>query len=164
MQPSPEDVDWAANLAGRSLLTGQYARPANYANLNLPSGYSPSLDFPLPAPFGPSGKSIPREVLEGIFAQESNFNQASWHSIQGVAGNPLIADYYAAGGGDLAGAVTDSTGAPNPDCGYGLGQITTGMRTGQMSYDLQRKVAVDYAENVAASAQILTQKWNELAA
>lgn len=148
MQPSPEDVDWAANLAGRGELvgaSGQFLRPANYANLN-----------------GASGKSIPREVLEGIFAQESNFNQATWHSVQGVAGNPLIADYYAAGGGYVVGAVTDSTGQPNPDCGYGLGQITTGMRTGQMSYDLQRKVAADYAEGAAAAAQILSQKWNEL--
>lgn len=156
MQPSPDDVDWAANLAGRSLLTGAAARPAGYANLGLPA-YSPSLDFPLPAPFGPGGQSIPREVLEGIFAQESNFSQASWHSVQGVAGNPLIADYYGAGGGYVVGAVT-------PDCGYGLGQVTTGMQTGAMAYDLQRKVAVDYAENAAAAAQILAQKWNELAA
>lgn len=155
MQPSPEDVDWAANLAGRSLLTGGAARSAGYANLGLPA-YSPSQDFPLPAPFGPNGDSIPREVLEGIFAQESNFNQASWHSVQGVAGNPLIADYYGAGGGDVV-------GVQNPDCGYGLGQVTTGMHVGDMSYDLQRKVAVDYAENVAAAAQILAQKWNELA-
>jgi hypothetical protein len=164
MQPSPEQVAWAANMAGRGQLQGQYARPSTYANLNLSTGYSPSLDFPLPAPFGPNGQSIPREVLEAIYAQESNFNQATWHSMQGVAGNPLIADYYAAGGGYLIGAVTDSTGAPNPDCGYGLGQVTTGMRTGQMAYDLQRKVAVDYAEDAAASAQLLAQKWDELAA
>ena len=156
MQPSPEDVDWAANLAGRGLLTGSSARPQGYANLGLPA-YSPSVDFPLPAPFGPGGPSIPREVLEGVFAQESNFNQASPHAVQGVAGNPLIADYYGAGGGYVTGVTT-------PDCGYGLGQVTTGMHTGDMSYDLQRKIAVDYAENVAASAQILAQKWNELAA
>ncbi len=156
MQPSPQDVDWAANLAGRSLLTGGAGRPAGFANLGLPA-YSPSQDFPLPAPFGPGGSSIPREVLEAIFAQESNFSQASWHSVQGVAGNPLIADYYGAAGGYVAGTAT-------PDCGYGLGQITSGMHTGDMSYDLQRKVAVDYAENVAASAQILAQKWNQLSA
>jgi hypothetical protein len=156
MQPSPQQVDWAANLAGRGLLTGNAARPAGYANLGLPA-YSPSQDFPMPAPFGPGGKSIPREILEGVFAQESNFSQASWHSIQGVSGNPLIADYYGAGGGYVAGVTT-------PDCGYGIGQVTTGMQTGQMSYDLQRKVAVDYAENAAASAQILAQKWNELSA
>ena len=156
MQPSPEDVDWAANLAGRSLLTGNAARPSGYANLNLPS-YSPSSDFPLPMPFGAGAASIPREVLEGILAQESNFNQASWHSVQGVAGNPMIADYYGAAGGYVAGVAT-------PDCGYGLGQVTTGMHTGEMSYDLQRKVAVDYAENVAASAQLLAQKWHQLAA
>jgi hypothetical protein len=156
MQPSPHQVDWAANLAGRSLLTGSAARPAGYANLGLP-GYSPSQDFPLPAPFGPNGSSIPREILEGIFAQESNFSQASWHSIQGVAGNPLIADYYGAGSGYVPGVKA-------PDCGYGIGQVTTGMHIGEMSFDLQRKVAVDYAENAAASAQILADKWNELKA
>lgn len=156
MQPSPQDVDWAANLAGRGLLTGSAARPSGYANLNLPA-YSPSDDFPLPAPFGSGGDSIPREVLEAIFAQESNFNQATWHSVQGVAGNPLIADYYGAAGGYVVGAAT-------PDCGYGLGQVTTGMHTGEMPYDLQRKIAVDYAENVAASAQILAQKWLQLTA
>jgi hypothetical protein len=154
MQPSPEDVDWAASLAGRSLLTGSAGRRAGFANLGMPA-YSPSLDFPLPAPFGPGAGSIPREVLQGIFAQESNFIQASPHSVQGVAGNPLIADYYGAAGGYVTGVAT-------PDCGYGLGQVTSGMHTGDMSYDLQRKVAVDYAENVAASAQILAQKWNQL--
>ncbi|MFD8726198.1 SGNH/GDSL hydrolase family protein [Streptomyces sp. NPDC059629] len=156
MQPSPHDVDWAANLAGRSLLTGSAARPADYGNLGL-SAYSPSADFPLPAPFGSGAKSIPREVLEGVFAQESNFNQATWHAVQGVAGNPMIADYYGAGGGYVVGAAT-------PDCGYGLGQITTGMHTGETLYDLQRKVAVDYAENAAAAARLLAQKWNQLAA
>jgi lysophospholipase L1-like esterase len=156
MQPSPQDVDWAANLAGRGLLAGSAARPSGYANLSLPA-YSPSSDFPLPAPFGPGGASIPREVLEGIIAQESNFNQATWHSVQGVSGNPLIGDYYGAAGGYLAGVTT-------PDCGYGLGQVTTGMHTGEMPYDLQRKVAVDYAENVAAAAQLLAQKWNQLVA
>jgi hypothetical protein len=156
MQPSPAMVDWAANLAGRGALTGAAQRPAGFANLALPA-YSPSSDFPLPAPFGPGGSSIPREVLEGIFAQESNLKQASWHSIEGVAGNPLIADYYGAASGSQVGVVT-------PDCGYGIGQVTTGMTTGAMSYDRQRKVAVDYAENIAASAQILAGKWNELIA
>lgn len=156
MQPSPQDVAWAANLAGRSVLTGGAARPAGYDNLGLPA-YSPSRDFPLPAPFGPGGASIPREVLEGIFAQESNFDQASPHSVQGVAGNPLIADYYGAGGGYVPGVTA-------PDCGYGLGQVTTGMHAGEMPDALQRKVAADYAENVAASAQILAEKWNELKA
>ncbi len=77
--------------------------------------------------------------------------------MQGVAGNPLIADYYGAAGGYVPCVAT-------ADCGYGLGQVTTGMHTGEMSYDLQRKVAVDYAENVAAAAQLLAQKWNQLAA
>jgi hypothetical protein len=153
-QPSPAMVDWAANLIGRDQLTAQ--RPANFANLGLPA-YAPSDDFPLPVPFGRrgSGKDVPREVLDAVWAQESNFKQASWHSIEGLTGNPLIADYYGAGGGYQQGAFT-------PDCGYGLGQVTTGMTTGAMDNRLQRKIAVDYAENAAASAQILASKWNEL--
>jgi GDSL-like Lipase/Acylhydrolase family len=156
MQPSPAMVDWAANLAGQRALSGQAARPAGFANLGLPA-YAPGQDFPMDTLSGSGGTSIPREVFEGIFAQESNLKQATWHSIEGVAGNPLIADYYGAGGGDQVGMVT-------PDCGYGIGQVTTGMTSGAMNYDLQRKVAVDYAENIAASAQILAAKWNELIA
>lgn len=38
------------------------------------------------------------------------------------------------------------------------------MTAGAMSYPLQEKVAVDYAENATAAAQILAQKWNELIA
>jgi hypothetical protein len=153
MQPSPAMVDWAANLAARSLLSGAHARPAGFANLGLP-GYSPSADFPLPSLAG-SGGNIPREVLDAIFAQESNFKQASPHSIEGLAGNPYVADYYGAAGGYQVGVQT-------PDCGYGLGQVTSGMTAGAMDYDRQRKVAVDYAEDAAAAAQILAQKWNDL--
>ncbi len=149
-------TDWAANLAGRGLLSGPYERPAGFANLGLPA-YAPSTDFPLPFPFGPARQSVPREVLEGIFAQESNFNQASWHSIAGLAGNPLVADYYGAAGGFTPGVAT-------PDCGYGLGQVTDIMTAGAAAYDTQRKVAVDYAENAAAAAQTLASKWNQLAA
>lgn len=157
MQPSPAMVDWAANLAGRGALTAP--RPANYANLGLPP-YAPSGDFPLPAPFGAGGAPVPRLVLEAVFAQESNLNQASWHAIEGIAGNPLIANYYGiVPNGWIAGAQTT-------DCGYGLGQITSGMAvtdTAPFPYDVQRKVAVDYAENVAAAAQILAGKWKALA-
>jgi len=156
MQPSPSMVDWAANLAGQRALSGTATRPAGFANLGLPA-YAPGQDFPMPALSGAGGSTIPREVLEGIFSQESNLMQATWHSIEGVSGNPLIADYYGAAGGYQVGVAT-------PDCGYGIGQVTTGMTVGAMNYDLQRKVAVDYAENIAAAAQILTGKWNELIA
>ena len=57
-------------------------------------------------------------------AQESNWSQASWHAPPGVAGDPLIADYYGAGGG------IDSIDYADADCGYGISQVTDGMAVG----------------------------------
>ncbi|MER7207219.1 GDSL-type esterase/lipase family protein [Streptosporangium sp. NPDC000239] len=160
-QPSYQQVEWAANRAGRGTLVGVGGgalRPGGAFNLSQP-GYSPSRDFPLPAPFGTNGDHIPREVISAVFAQETNWAQASWHVRPGLSGNPLIADYY----GSRASEYIDYSQA---DCGYGLGQITDLMRmgaTGQPS-GLQRKIAVDYAENAAAAAQVLARKWNQLGA
>ena len=137
LQPSPADVAWAANLAGRSLLTGAHARPAGFANMNLPS-YSPSLDFPLPAPFRPGRQAIPREVLEGIFAQESNFKQASWHSIEGLGGNPLIADASLQPGGVMV-----ITGK-----GYGTTNFILLDRSGQVLLDRTVLVVVPRGRDV----------------
>ena len=39
-----------------------------------------------------------RSVYEAILAQESNWDQASWHAAARINGNPLIADYYGAAG------------------------------------------------------------------
>ena len=83
-------------------------------------------------------------MLEGIFAQESNYNQASWHATAGVPGDPLIADYYGftASGGDYI-------DYDQADCGYGLGQLTTMMtnsQTASITLAKQQKVAVDFAE------------------
>jgi RHS repeat-associated protein len=97
-------------------------------------------------------------VYEAIMAQESNFSQASWHAPKGMAGDPLIADYYGSGGGI---ASINYAGA---DCGYGIGQVTTGMHVGDGSISAhgQIKVAVDYQENIAAGLQILENSWNKL--
>jgi hypothetical protein len=54
------------------------------------------------------------------------------------------------------------------DCGYGVGQVTDGMRLagyekdGETSRDpqVQRAIAIDYATNIAASLYILADKWN----
>ena len=60
-------------------------------------------------------------------AQESNWSQASWHAPKGMAGDPLIADYYGAGG-DIV-----SINYAAADCGYGIGQVTDGMHVGDTS-------------------------------
>src|SRR5262249_10111829 len=101
---------------------------------------------------------VPREILEGVMAQESNWHQASPHAVPGIPGNPYIPDYY---GFNKSGTI-DYTQA---DCGYGLGQITDGMQAPSLSTPpsvIQQRVAVDYAENVAATAYFLTAKWDQL--
>ena len=162
MQPSPQQIDWAAQMAEQGLLTtgNGYSRPANFDNLGLVA-YAPNSDFPLITLDHPSSDSwdtVPRSVFEAIMAQESNWSQASWHAPAGVSGDPLIADYYGAGGG------IDSIDYADTDCGYGLGQVTDGMHVGDTSLSAhgQIKVAVDYEENIAAALQILESTWNQL--
>jgi hypothetical protein len=158
MQPNTAMVNWAIQQATRGNLKGSVlTRPANYANMGLAS-YSPSSDF---APVGlVGGGVVPPSVLDAVYAQESNWYQASWHALPGVAGGPLIADYYGANGG------INEINYENADCGYGIGQVTTGMTaaaTSPFSENGKKKIAVDYAENIAASIQILAQSWNQLA-
>ncbi len=157
-QPSDQEIDWALNLAGQYGLPG---RRDGYANLHT-GAYDPSADFPLPAPFdGTTG--IPRQVMEGVFAQESNWKQASPHVPAGLWGNPLISDYYGINSPRNTSGNIDYGLA---DCGYGLGQLTSMMylpAPGDAPTSLQQRVAVDYTENAAASAQVLAQKWAQLA-
>ena len=161
MQPNAAQVDWAVQLAEQGQLTAAngYSRPAGFDNLGLVA-YAPNDDFPLIPLSHPSGgsSSVPRSVMEAIMAQESNWSQASWHSPAGTAGDPLIADYYGAQG-DIV-----SINYAGSDCGYGLGQVTTGMHVGDGQYSAhgQIKIAVDYQENIAAALQILESTWNSL--
>lgn len=154
-QPSNAQVNWAVQQAVvKSLPT----RPAGFDN--LPGGvYNPSSDFPEPALAGGTSSShVPKLIVDGILAQESNWDQASFHAGPGLAGNPLIADYYG-GGGDLA-----RIDYANADCGYGIGQITDIMSAGAYNPAIQQRVAVDYAENIAAAVQHLASTWDRLAA
>ncbi|GLZ37140.1 RHS repeat-associated core domain-containing protein [Actinokineospora sp. NBRC 105648] len=161
MQPNPAQVNWAIQMAEQGLLTGSaYTRPAGFANLGL-AAFAPNSDFPLiplSHPAGDSWNTVPRSVYEAIVAQESNWSQASWHSPAGTAGGPLVSDYYGAHG-DIR-----SIDYAHSDCGYGLGQVTTGMHVGDHVYSVngQTKIAVDYQENIAAGLQILESTWNQL--
>ncbi|SIS10799.1 RHS repeat-associated core domain-containing protein [Microbacterium sp. RURRCA19A] len=161
MQPSNAQVDWATQMAEQGLLTGASStRPANFANMGLAS-YSPSSDFSpiaLKHPSSDNWSTVPRSVMVAIEAQESNFNQASWHALPGLSGDPLIADYYGAGD------AIDTIDYPDADCGYGVAQVTTGMHASDtsISYHGQMKVAVDYEENIAAGLNILQSTWNQL--
>ncbi|MEV8443248.1 colicin E3/pyocin S6 family cytotoxin, partial [Actinosynnema sp. NPDC051121] len=161
-QPDVKQVEWAVQMAQQGLLTGSaYTRPAGFDNLGL-AAYAPNENFPkipLKHPAGDSWDSVPRSVFQAIMAQETNWSQASWHSLPGMTGGPLVADYYGAAG-DIV-----SINYAGADCGYGLAQVTTGMRAGDgsvYSANGQKKIAVDYQENIAAGLQILQDTWNSL--
>lgn len=158
LQPDNHQVDWAIQEGVRNLLVGTNGRPANAWNMTYPA-YTPNGDFPTPALHGqPSGTAIPPQAVEATFANESNWDQASPHALRGMAGNPLIADYYGDGG------VPDHIDYGKADCGYGVGQVTDFMTLASKAVtpDKKSKVAVDYAENTAASISILASKWNQL--
>ncbi|MEU6541486.1 SGNH/GDSL hydrolase family protein [Streptomyces sp. NPDC047000] len=170
LQPTPNQVEWAVDMAVRGDLRSSYLTQGGYRNQTGLSTIDPQGLFPAPTLTG--GGRIPANVLLGILAQESNLRQAESGSVPGQMGNPLAAvdGYY--------GHETDP-GDPNAywdinwdksDCGYGVGQITDGMRLADHEKDgetslsptLQKAVAIDYATNIAASVQILADKWNEV--
>jgi hypothetical protein len=157
-QPTGDQVNWAIQQAVRGNLTA--SRPANYLSLGL-NAYAPDGDFPVPSLSTSStttAGTLPPQILNGILAQESNWDQASFHAPRTTAGNPLIADYY----GIIANnGVIDFNKA---DCGYGIAQVTDVMTKAStaVGQDEKVKVAEDYAENLAAAVQILSDKWNQL--
>jgi hypothetical protein len=156
LQPSPAMGEWAVDLAVQNALT--VSRPANWNNDGLPA-YTPQGPFPQ-HPVG-SPVRVPAQIMLGIVAQESNMWQASSHAVDGETGNFEQGGYYGIPGElgiDWA----------NADCGYGMAQVTTGMRlsdgTSVYSATQQKAIAVDYAANVAAGLQILQDKWAQLKA
>lgn len=158
-QPNSAQVNWAVQQAVRGLLRGSVlTRPAGFLNLGLVS-YQPSSDFAPATLVGGAGTPVPPNVVHAIYAQESNWWQASWHALPGVGGNPLVSDYYGAAGG------LSTIDYDNADCGYGVSQQTDGMTAASTVFSAngKTKVAVDYAENIAAGLQTLIGKWNQLA-
>ncbi len=160
-QPNAAQVGWASQMAEQGLLTGGLGRPAGFDEMGT-AAYAANQDFPpiaLDHPSGGSWDTVPRSVFDAIMAQESNWSQASWHALPGIAGDPLIADYY----GNGANAI-DTIDYAQADCGYGVSQVTDGMRAGDGLFTSaeQARIAVDYVENIAAGLRILEQTWNEL--
>jgi hypothetical protein len=159
-QPNAPQVNWAIQQATRNLLKGSVlTRPANYANMNLVA-YQPSNDFARGALSGGGSTPVPPAVISAVYAQESAWRHASFRALPGVSGNPLVSDYYGAGG------TLDRIEYNDADCGYGVSQVTDPMTAAATAYSAngKTKVAVDYAENVAAGIQFLVDKWNQLAA
>ncbi|MFE3476532.1 hypothetical protein ACFXOI_33875 [Streptomyces bacillaris] len=175
-QPTPRQVEWAADQAVVGKL--DFYRGTNWKNTGT-GGYTPQALFPPIVLAGdPNGKldtedgdndrwHIPSQILLGITAQESNMWQATRFAVPGVTANSLIGNYY---GVDYApdGEQLDPwrINWADADCGYGITQVTDGMRLpghGQptLSPLAQEAVALDYTANIAAGAQILSKKWNE---
>jgi RHS repeat-associated protein len=143
LQPNSQQVNWAVDLGVQNALPGS-------ANTDFPA-------IGLSSPSGSNG-TVPPLVVDAIMAQESNWNQASWHALPGVAGDPLVADYYGA-----AGSIS-SINYSAADCGYGIMQVTTGMRASDTQFTAAEEAAVatKTSENVAAGLQILASTWNQL--
>ncbi|MGW7007884.1 golvesin C-terminal-like domain-containing protein [Streptomyces sp. NPDC054933] len=169
LQPTPNQVEWAVDMAIRGdLHAGNLTQGGWRAQTGIGT-IDPQGMFPKPSLNG--GGNIPAQVELGILAQESNLWQAESGSIAGQMGNPLasLAGFY---GHKSGGSVADywKIDWTNSDCGYGVGQVTDGMRiaghekTGETALppEQQKAVALDYASNVAASLKILADKWNEV--
>jgi hypothetical protein len=168
-QPTFAQVEWAADQAVQGSLTN--TRPTGLYGSSLTS-YTPQAMFPLPSIDG--GSTLPAQVLLGVLTQESNLQQASTHVIQGQTSNPLSSyNWY----GNWTNDDTYDTGElswTDSDCGYGIGQITSGMCLSQYANgdqqcqqtplpgEEQLAVAVDYQANIAAAAQYLVKDWNQL--
>jgi hypothetical protein len=151
LQPTAHQVEWAADLAVRGQLT--ITRPVNWMGSGMPLSWTPQGMFPRHNILG--NAQVPVQLLLGVLAQESNTMQASPHAVDGVTGNVNQGGFYG-----------DGITWAEVDCGYGVGQITTGMSKadGDTVYTPQQRqaIATDYASNVAASLNALIDKWNQV--
>lgn len=169
LQPTPNQVEWAVDMAVRGDLTNTWVTQGGWRTADGLGTVSPQAMFPLPALTG--GGRIPAQVLLGILAQESNLWQASYHALPGQTGNPLVGNFY--GNPAYNASSPDAVWTVNwskVDCGYGVGQQTDGMhspdylRPGDQVWqsNQQKAVALDYTSNIAVAAETLAEKWNEL--
>ncbi len=154
-QATAKQVEWAVDLAVQGALSVN--RPANFRGSGVPVSWSPQGMFAPRQLSGAPGATVPAQVLLGVLAQESNLMQASPHAVDGVAGNVNQGGFYG-----------DGSSWSTVDCGYGVGQVTTGMSVAEGSSSFvpnqQLAIAADYASNVAASLNLLIDKWNALKA
>ncbi|GGU20200.1 SGNH/GDSL hydrolase family protein [Lentzea flava] len=164
-QPTPRQVEWAVDYAVTGGLNIQ--REVNWKQSGMTSAWTPQGLFP-PIPLE-GGGSVPPQVMLGILAQESNLWQASRYALPGVTSNPLIGNFY---GVNIYDANPDNDWDirwDHADCGYGITQITDGMRKagrekpGEIALPANKQlaVAVDFATNIAAGLRILQDKWNQ---
>ncbi|MEV4426426.1 hypothetical protein AB0K23_13800 [Streptomyces sp. NPDC049602] len=175
-QPTPRQVEWAVDQAVVGRL--DFYRNPDWKNTGT-GGYQPQGLFPPIVLAGdPNGRldtedgtndrwHIPAQILLGVTAQESNMWQATRYAVPGVTSNSLIGNYY---GVDFSASGTQldpwAINWSKADCGYGITQATDGMRLPghdqpTKSVLQQEAIALDYTANIAAGAQILSDKWNQ---
>ncbi|MGP3756734.1 golvesin C-terminal-like domain-containing protein [Streptomyces sp. IBSNAI001] len=176
-QPTPRQVEWAVDQAVVGKLNAHVSRAANWKNTGM-SAYQPQSLFPLKTmagdpngtPDAADGYHIPAQVMLGVTAQESNMWQATRFAVPGVTANTLIGNYYGISHGS-DGQTPDpwAVNWADADCGYGIVQVTDGMRKAghekpgetALSVQKQEAVALDYTANIAAGVNILVDKWNQ---
>ncbi|WP_158077448.1 hypothetical protein [Amycolatopsis keratiniphila] len=164
-QPKPKQVEWAANMAVKGQLS--ITRPANWRGNGL-GAYVPQQLFRSIETGG--DVQVPAQILLGILGQESNLWQASRHTLPGEVGNPLIGNYYGLAIYDEPTTNDWDIRWDRADCGYGVSQLTDGMRLAGharpdeqlLPADEQIAAATDYAANLVAGLRILKSKWNQL--
>ncbi|MEU3374287.1 SGNH/GDSL hydrolase family protein [Streptomyces sp. NPDC006660] len=166
-QPTPNQVEWAADMAIRGNLTSAYIRQGGWRTANGLGTVDPQGMFPLPGLAGTNGGRIPAQVLLGVLTQESNLWQAEGGALPGQTSSTLAS---------TNGFYGHPNSPKNPqdhwqidwaktDCGYGIGQQTDGMKLGdpnELPASQQKAIALDYTSNIAVAARTLSQKWNEL--
>ncbi|MFF0714367.1 golvesin C-terminal-like domain-containing protein [Streptomyces bauhiniae] len=169
LQPTPNQVEWAVDMAIQGNLRSGYLTQGGWRAQTGLSTIDPQGLFPRPTLTG--GGRIPAQVQLGILAQESNLWQAESGAIPGQMGSPLAAvdGFY---GHQTGGSLSEfwTIHWDKSDCGYGVGQVTDGMRKAgyekpnetSLPTSTQRAVAIDYTTNIAASLYILAAKWNEV--
>ncbi|MEU5429694.1 NocE [Streptomyces olivoreticuli] len=167
MQPKPRQVEWAVDQAITNNLNKFISRPANWKNTGM-SAYQPQSLFPRTELDG--GGRIPAQVMLGITAQESNMWQAARMAVPGVTANSLIGNFYGIQyNPDGKQADPWAINWDKADCGYGITQVTDGMRMHgkekpdekPLSTTQQEAAALDYTANIADGINVLIEKWNQ---
>ncbi|MGW1209651.1 golvesin C-terminal-like domain-containing protein [Streptomyces sp. NPDC002499] len=165
-QPTPNQVEWAVDMAVRGDLTSTYVRQGGWRTADGLGTVNPQGMFPLPGLTGSTGR-IPAQVLLGVLAQESNLWQAEGGALPGQTSSTLASTNGFYGHPSTPATPEDHwlIDWSKTDCGYGIGQQTDGMKTGsvdELPAAQQKAIALDYTSNIAVAARTLETKWNEL--
>lgn len=166
-QPTPNQVEWAVDMAVRGNLTSAYVRQGGWRSAAGLGTVDPQGMFPLPGLVGTDGGRIPAQVLLGVLAQESNLWQAEGGALPGQTSSTLASTNGFYGHPSDPATPEDHwlIDWSKTDCGYGIGQQTDGMKTGEVDElpaAQQKAIALDYTSNIAVAARTLSTKWNEL--